>query len=261
MFTPYTWTRGGCQEVAGTRTGYHHGDLGAALIDSRPAADPTRRSGGADGPGGDPARRGVPERRIPSFRRPRGTVAGGRDRHRRPDGRTHAPIGEPTRHRGEPGTQSAPVRRARLHRIRVGRAGLVHRGLLRLRGHLGGRRRAPAAVSRTGRCTRCDGGRRCAETESARRPRSGRAGRPCTDSPNWPCADRYAASRVPIWMHWRNERSTTSSPGWWVEPLGRLPNSVVRARREPATQPQRNQGTGDFKGPRSRFFAVVEAKR
>ncbi|MCV7087790.1 TetR/AcrR family transcriptional regulator [Mycolicibacter hiberniae] len=33
MFTPYTFSRGGCQEVSGIR-GYHHGDLGAALIDA-----------------------------------------------------------------------------------------------------------------------------------------------------------------------------------------------------------------------------------
>ncbi|ORW90588.1 TetR family transcriptional regulator [Mycolicibacter terrae] len=34
MLTPYTLTRGGCQEVAGTKAGYHHGDLCAALIDA-----------------------------------------------------------------------------------------------------------------------------------------------------------------------------------------------------------------------------------
>lgn len=34
MFTPYTLTRGGCQEVTVTKSGYHHGDLGAALIDA-----------------------------------------------------------------------------------------------------------------------------------------------------------------------------------------------------------------------------------
>lgn len=34
MLTLYTSTRGGCQEVADSKSGYHHGDLRAALIDA-----------------------------------------------------------------------------------------------------------------------------------------------------------------------------------------------------------------------------------